>query len=78
MLIKVTTITRLKCKLENHIDELDGQLEVEKKVRLDLERGKRKVELDLRMASETIIDLENDKSNLEESLSKGLGLYLLD
>ena len=75
MLIKVTTITRLKCKLENHIDELDGQLEVEKKVRLDLERGKRKVELDLRMASETIIDLENDKSNLEESLSKGLGFY---
>ena len=72
---KNTTINRLKTKLEAQIDDLDAQLEAEKKIRLDMERSKRQVELNHRMASETIIDLENDKSHLEEALSKSENLH---
>ena len=72
---KNTTINRLKTKLEAQIDDLDAQLEAEKKIRLDMERSKRQVELNHRMASETIIDLENDKAHLEEALSKSENLH---
>ena len=53
-----------RSKLEAQIDDLDAQLEAEKKIRLDMERSKRQVELNHRMASETIIDLENDKARV--------------
>merc|ERR1711879_825275 len=44
--------------------------EQEKKLRMDLERVKRKLEGDLRLGQETIMDLENDKSRVEEKLKK--------
>merc|ERR1711978_170300 len=44
--------------------------EQEKKLRMDLERAKRKLEGDLRLGQETIMDLENDKQRLEEKLKK--------
>ena len=37
---------------------------------MDLERLKRKLEGDLRLAQETIMDLENDKQRLDEKLKK--------
>merc|ERR1712227_1090377 len=57
-------------KLEQQVDDLEGALEAEKKVRMDLERAKRKLESDGRLAGETIMDLENDKARLEEKLKK--------
>merc|ERR1711973_380820 len=60
----------MKNKLEQQVDDLEGALEAEKKVRMDLERAKRKLESDGRMAGETIMDLENDKQRLEEKLKK--------
>lgn len=37
---------------------------------MDLERAKRKLEGDLKLAQESIMDLENDKLQLEEKLKK--------
>lgn len=37
---------------------------------MDLERAKRKLEGDLKLAQETIVDLENDKQHLDEKLRK--------
>lgn len=50
--------------------QLEGSLEQEKKIRMDLERAKRKLEGDLKLTQESIMDLENDKQQLEERLKK--------
>lgn len=56
------------CLFSSH--QLEGSLEQEKKVRMDLERAKRKLEGDLKLTQESIMDLENDKLQLEEKLKK--------
>lgn len=50
--------------------QLEGCLEQEKKLRADLERAKRKLEGDLKMCQESLVDLENDKQQAEEKLKK--------
>lgn len=50
--------------------QLESSLEQEKKIRMDLERAKRKLEGDLKLSQESIMDLENDKQQLEERLKK--------
>lgn len=50
--------------------QLEGSLEQEKKLRMDLERAKRKLEGDLKLAQESTMDLENDKQQLDEKLKK--------
>lgn len=50
--------------------QLEGSLEQEKKIRMDVERAKRKLEGDLKLTQESIMDLENDKQQLEERLKK--------
>ena len=67
---KTNTFTKQKTKLEQQVDDLEQNYEVEKKTRLDLERLKRKLEGDLRLAQETVMDLENDKQRLLEKLKK--------
>merc|ERR1712173_506443 len=67
---KVNSLSKQKNKLEQQVDDLEANLEQEKKLRMDLERAKRKLEGDLRLAQETIMDLENDKQRLEEKLKK--------
>uniref|UniRef100_H2YYX1 Myosin motor domain-containing protein n=1 Tax=Ciona savignyi TaxID=51511 RepID=H2YYX1_CIOSA len=67
-------------KLEQQVDDvskisqfnniLEASLEQEKKLRMELERTKRKLEGDLRLTQETVMDLENDKQRLEEKLKK--------
>ncbi len=37
---------------------------------MDLERAKRKLEGDLKLAHESIMDLENEKQQLDEKLKK--------
>nr|XP_014351236.1 PREDICTED: myosin-7-like [Latimeria chalumnae] len=67
---KVNTLTKAKAKMEQQIDDLEGSLEQEKKIRMDLERTKRKLEGDLKLTQESVIDLENDKQQLDERLKK--------
>ena len=50
--------------------QLEGSLEQEKKLRMDLERGKRKLEGDLKLAQESLMDLENDKQQSDEKIKK--------
>lgn len=45
-------------------------MEQEKKVRIDLERTKRKLEGDLKLSMDSVRDLENQKEDLEERLKK--------
>lgn len=45
-------------------------MEQEKKIRMDLERAKRKLEGDLKLAQESLMDLENDKQQSEEKIKK--------
>lgn len=52
------------------LSQLEGSLEQEKKIRMDLERAKRKLEGDLKLTQENVMDLENDKLQLEEKLKK--------
>ena len=52
------------------LHQLEASLEQEKKVRMDLERSKRKLEGDLKMTQESVMDLENDKQQLEERIKK--------
>ncbi len=54
----------------NYFYQLEGSLEQEKKIRMDLERAKRKLEGDLKLTQESLMDLENDKQQLEERLKK--------
>lgn len=56
--------------LSHFIHQLESSLEQEKKVRMDLERAKRKLEGDLKLTQESVMDLENDKQQLEEKLKK--------
>ncbi|KAK2508832.1 hypothetical protein MC885_014546, partial [Smutsia gigantea] len=58
---KVNGLIKIGVKLEQQPDDLEGCLEQEKKLRADLERVKRKLEGDLKMSQESIMDLENDK-----------------
>ncbi|KAG9343689.1 hypothetical protein JZ751_013067 [Albula glossodonta] len=65
---KVNSLTKAKSKLEQQVDDLEGSLEQEKKVRMDLERAKRKLEGDLKLAQECTMDLENEKQQLDEKM----------
>lgn len=52
------------------LTQLEGSLEQERKLRMDLERVKRKLEGDLKLSVESVMDLENDKQQMEENLKK--------
>merc|ERR1711962_1029854 len=67
---KVQNLSKAKSKLEHQVDDLEVNFDTEKKNRMDLERNKRKLEGDIRLAQETIMDLENDKAGEEEKLKK--------
>lgn len=56
--------------IDVNILQLEGQVEQEKKLRADLERSRRKLEGDLKLSQETIMDLENEKLQAEEQLKK--------
>ena len=61
---------KITAKSVNYVPQLEGSLEQEKKVRMDLERAKRKLEGDLKLSQESVMDLENDKQQLEERMKK--------
>ncbi|CAL8257149.1 unnamed protein product [Arctogadus glacialis] len=67
---KVNILTKAKAKLEQQVDDIEGSLEQEKKLRMDLERIRRKLEGDLKLSLESLMDLENDKQQSEEKIKK--------
>merc|ERR1711973_548360 len=62
---KVAHLAGIKDKLEGTLDELEGGLDKEKKSRANLEKAKRKVEGELKIAQDTVADLERSKKELE-------------
>jgi len=67
---KCNSLMKQKAKLEQQIDDFEVSFEHEKKLRMELERVKRKQEGDLRLANDTIMDLENDQQRNEEKMKK--------
>merc|ERR1712020_530479 len=62
---KVTHLNGVKTKLEQTHDELEDGANREKRARADVEKQRRKVEGELRVAQEMVSDLENAKRELE-------------
>lgn len=50
--------------------QLECSLEQERKLRMDAERAKRKLEGDLKLTQESVTDAAQDKQQLEEKLKK--------
>merc|ERR1739838_686978 len=57
---KVAHLSQVKSQLESTLDQLEGGYDKEKKGRANTEKQKRKVEGDLKMAQDTVADLERD------------------
>merc|ERR1712128_294256 len=62
---KVDNLNKIKVKLEVTLDDLEDSYEREKKSRLDMDKQRRKVEGDLKVTQEVVIDLERDKKDVE-------------
>merc|ERR1712114_110043 len=62
---KVAHLMSVKSQLESTRDQLESGLDKEKKSRAALEKQKRKVEGDLKMAQDAVADLERAKRDLE-------------
>jgi len=67
---KVDHLNKVKQKLEVTLDELEDSYEREKKSRLDMEKQRRKIEADLKVTQEVVLDLERDKKELEGMIEK--------
>merc|ERR1711936_1202624 len=58
---KVQHLMGVKSQLESTLDQLEGGHDKEKKARGNTEKQKRKIEGDLKMAQDTVADLEREK-----------------
>merc|ERR550519_227904 len=58
---KVDHLAKIKQKLESTLDELEASVEKEKRARTGVEKERRKVEGELKMAQETVADIERSK-----------------
>jgi chromosome segregation ATPase len=62
---KVGHLSSIKKKLESTLDELEGSLDKEKRTRAQVEKQRRTVEGELKVAQDTVGDLERSKKELE-------------
>jgi len=67
---KMDSYSKVKTKLEVTLDELEDSYEREKKLRLDVDKQRRKVEADLKINQEVVVDLERDKREMETMIDK--------
>ena len=67
---KVDHLNKIKQKLEQTLDELEGSLDKEKRSRGDIEKQRRKVEGELKVTQETVSELERSKKELEAHISR--------
>ena len=81
---KVDHLLKVKLKLESTLDELESSLDKEKKARVNVDKERRKVEGELRIAQEQVADLERCKKEVEAAIIRkdseitGLGGKLED
>ena len=67
---KVDHLTKIKTKLEATLDELESSLEREKRQRANTEKERRKIEGELKITQETVLELERKKKELESIIQK--------
>merc|ERR1740123_1358102 len=65
---KVEHLASIKGKLETTLGELEGSPDKEKKSRATVEKQKRKIEGDLKMAQDGVVELERSKRDLEVTI----------
>ena len=65
---KVNHLTKMKQKLEQSLGDMDGSLASEKSSKQDLERNKRKLEGENRVAAETIDELQRQKNDVDNQV----------
>ena len=63
-------LNNVKAKLEETLDELEDTKAKEKKMREDVEKKRRKCEGELRIAQESVNDLERNKKELESTIAR--------
>merc|ERR1712088_850562 len=67
---KVGHLNKIKSKLESTLDELESSLDKEKRGRADVEKSRRKVEGELKVTQETVLDLERAKKEAEDNIAR--------
>merc|ERR1711981_661688 len=67
---KVEHLNAVKSKLESTLDELEGGANREKRGKADVEKNRRKVEGEMRVAQGMVSDLENAKRELEGGIAR--------
>ena len=67
---KVDHLTKIKSKLEQTLDELESSLEREKRSRADAEKNRRKLEGELKICQDTVMDLERTKKEMEAVIQR--------
>merc|ERR1719398_635158 len=67
---KVDHLAKIKQKLESTLDELEASVEKEKRARTGVEKERRKVEGELKMAQETVADIERSRKELEAAIMR--------
>merc|ERR1719204_1378021 len=65
---KVEHLAAVKSKLESTLGELESSLDKEKKSRATVEKQKRKLEGDLKMAQDGVVELERSKRDIEVTI----------
>merc|ERR1712088_440389 len=65
---KVAHLNEVKTKLESTLDQMDDGLEKEKRMKYSVEKERRKLEGDLKMSQESVLDLERAKKELESCI----------
>jgi len=67
---KVSHLTMVKNKLEQTLDDLEDSLERERRKRNEEEKQRRKIDGDVKLAQEGIMELEKGKKELDASLAR--------
>merc|ERR1711972_1006526 len=67
---KVDHLNRVKRKLESTLDEIEGSVNNEKRARGNIEKDRRKIELELKMMQETVSELERSRKELEGHIAR--------
>merc|ERR1711962_1723731 len=65
---KFEYLNGVKAKLEKTLDQMDSAVENEKRSKANVEKERRKVEGELRLAQESVADLERGKRDLEQCI----------
>ena len=63
-------LNSVKSKLEHTLDDLEDELQREKRAKGELEKCRHKNEADLRMSLEVVAEKEKEKNVLKQSLSR--------